>query len=52
MRRQSARAKQIATTADMAVSSIQPLKRAIAKVGINAEDDLDPFRPQQCSKEE
>jgi hypothetical protein len=30
----------------------QPLKRAVAKVGINAEDDLDPFRPQQRSKEE
>jgi hypothetical protein len=30
----------------------QPLKRAVAKVGINAEDDLDPFRPQQRSEEE
>src|SRR6516165_6839834 len=30
----------------------QPLKRAVAKVGINAEDDLDPFRPQRRSKEE
>jgi hypothetical protein len=51
MRRQSARARKIATTADIAVSSIIN-KRAVAKIGINAEDDLDPFRPQQRSKED
>jgi len=30
----------------------QPLKRAVARVRINAEDDLDPFRPQHRSNEE
>jgi hypothetical protein len=30
----------------------QPLNRAVAIVEINAEDDLDPFRPQRRSNEE
>jgi hypothetical protein len=30
----------------------QPLNRAVAIVGINAEDDLDLFRPQRRSNEE